>query len=71
MITLNTQRATARHKDAWLCFPPVPGDSLQQRERNPQAQLSGHIGQRVARGLTGQRRAPRQTGIHLNDIVLE
>ena len=44
----------------------VPEDGQRQTER----QFGRHVGQRVAGGLTGQRRAARQPRVHLDDVVL-
>lgn len=43
---------------------------LEHREGDSEAELSCDIGQRVSCGLTSQSGAPRETGIHLNDVVL-
>ena len=43
---------------------------FQLGQRVAQAQLGGHEGQRVARGLGGQRRGARQSRVHLNHAVI-
>lgn len=46
-------------------------DSLEQRQRDPQAEFSCDIGQRITRRLAGQRRTARQTSVHLDDVILQ
>lgn len=52
--------------------PPFLATHLPElRQRDAQGQLSGHIGQWVARGFTGQGRAAGEPGVHLDDIILQ
>lgn len=43
----------------------------ESRQRDPQPKFSRYIGQRITCRLAGQGRAPRQTGVHLDDVVLK
>lgn len=44
---------------------------LEERKRDSQAKLSCDVGQRVSCGFTSQGGAPGETGVYLNDVVLE
>lgn len=48
----------------------VPADSLEHRQRDAEAQLGRHVGQRVTGGLAGQGGAPGEAGVHLDDVIL-
>lgn len=48
---------------------PAPVPEL--RQRDAQSQLGCHIGQWIARGLTGQGGAAGEPGIHLDDVILQ
>ena len=46
-------------------------DVLEQWQRDPQAQFSRYVSQRITCRLTGEGRTPRQTCIDLDDVVLQ
>lgn len=46
-------------------------DVLELWQWDAQAEFGCHIGQRITCGFTGQSRAPGQTGVHLDDVILQ
>lgn len=48
----------------------LPADSLEHWQRDAEAQLGRHVGQRVTGGLAGQGGAPGEAGVHLDDVIL-